>query len=358
MVRKYLVPFVVLLLLSTMFSLSCGARGSGGKSVKSYSPAAGYKSGNYSASKSTPKTTKSSAGAVTNKSSDTKSASNTKNDNSSNNRSGGGNVVIVNGGNTYNNGGGYGSSSRRRGGGGVIIGIILIIAVLLIVFIFVRRAKNKNTDGQYSGESFDVKSELDEYKELYSKLVLGIDDVHDFVEKADLDKRRCVKLLPVITQYISILENSVGDGKHKAPSPENALKFKQQHQEELEKLHDCAECKCLKCTRDCKMAGCSRCEPSFRCKLASCDNEKAAVYTVEGKTVDLTNNDSGETESLKVLAVVQDLEYKQFYIILERSGEKVVLYYYPEAAGDTYGEVTDQDDLNFAINAYEGIFIS
>lgn len=209
-----------------------------------------------------------------------------------------------------------------------------------------------------STTSFDINQELADYKQLYATLIFGIDDVDGFLEKADLDKRRCIKLLPVLTEYKEMLENAVGDGKHKAEIPDSLLSFRQQHLQELEKLKDCAECKCLKCARDCNMSGCNRCDPGCKCKIVSCDNKKAAIYTFDNKTVDLKNNDTGGFENLKALAVIEDLEYKQLYIVLERGSEKVIMYYYPSIKEDSYGEISDLEDMDFAVKAFENRHLS
>ena len=360
----YFIPIMMVILISTLFSLQCDARGSGTRTTRA--PTAGYKSGNYSAPKTTTKgtttrrsTTSTTAVAGTTEDTTggtTTGGSTTKSSSISTTTGGSKTVVVLAGGTT-----GATNANNSTSGGGGAVAIVIIIIVVVAVVIFVRMSKKKHGDNsmeQYAGESFDVTKELAHYKELYAALVLGIDDVHDYIDKADLDKRRCVRLLPVLNEYIGMLEKALGDGKRKVSPPESLIGFRTQHREELEKLRDCTTCKCLKCARDCNMSGCSRCEPGFRCKVASCNNKTSAVYVFENREIELANGETGENENLKVLAVVEDLECKQLYIILERNAEKIIMYYYPGIDGDKYGEITDTEDLEFAVKAYESIHLS
>ena len=207
-----------------------------------------------------------------------------------------------------------------------------------------------------------TQAEQDKYRELYAKIVFALDEIHDFLSEDDLKRRRFVRLLPVLKNYSDMLDESAEDEKkagifgrlfHKSGKSPSVGEYRRRNADAFLQLEDCARCKCLNCVRDCKMEGCSRCEPGHGCRVASCDNKESAVWTYGFKSLDLQNNATGRTETFEVKAVVQDLAYKQRYIILENNGGKIVLYYYPGLKGDDYGEVTDADDLNFAVKAYE-----
>lgn len=201
------------------------------------------------------------------------------------------------------------------------------------------------------------------YKELYAKIVFALDEIKDFLSDEDLRRRKFYRLLPILKEYLELLESSEEDNKRKGllhkllgakPSSErDAEAFLRQNADSFLQLEDCARCKCLSCPKDCKMEGCSRCEPGHGCRVSSCDNKESAVWTYGFKTLELRNNDTGNTETFEVRTVVQDLQYKQLYIVLDRRGDKVILYYYPGLKGDDYGEIKDADDLNFAANAFE-----
>lgn len=255
----------------------------------------------------------------------------------------------------FSNIGGH-SSGIARG-----FGIIVLVIIALIIYSQIRGkragpkpkpAKN-SARGRTAAAIGNPKTEYDEYREIYSKLVFGIDDIKDFVDEAALNRRRCVKYLPILKEYVDKLELLCGGNKAPKELPRDVRQYREEHAEELEKLRDCAECKCAKCSKECGMSGCGRCDPAEKCRVIYCDNKTTAVYRYDGKTAALTNNDTGMAEELRILAVIEDVQYKQFYIVFERGGEKLVLYYYPGVSSDNYAEIKDEEDLDFAVKAYE-----
>ena len=101
------------------------------------------------------------------------------------------------------------------------------------------------------------------------------------------------------------------------------------------------------------MEGCNRCEPGCGSSIQECDNKTVSVYGIKNKTIPLTENSTGKTKVYPVLSIILDQEYKQLYIVLDNNPDKLILYYYPNPSGDTYGEITDMEDMNFAIKAFE-----
>lgn len=246
------------------------------------------------------------------------------------------------------------SSGLARG-----FGIILLVIIVLIIYAWIRgrragpKPAKSAAQGRYAAAIGSPKTEYDEYREAYSKLVFAMDDIKDFVDEAALNRRRYVQYLPILKEYVDKLELLCGGNKAPKTLPEDVRQFREQHAEELEKLRDCAQCQCAKCSKECGMSGCDRCEPAQKCHIIYCDNKTTAVYAFDGKTATLTNNDTGMVEELRVLAVIEDVEYKQFYIVFERNSEKLVLYFYPGVSSDNYGEIKDEEDLDFAVKAYE-----
>ena len=80
-----------------------------------------------------------------------------------------------------------------------------------------------------------------------------------------------------------------------------------------------------------------------------------AVYIINDKYIELTNDDTGEDVRCKVLSIIQDLEYDKEYIIFEANGEKKVLYYTHGVEGDTYEQIDNVADFNFAVESYEKV---
>lgn len=215
--------------------------------------------------------------------------------------------------------------------------------------------------------------ELNESKTLYSEVIYAIDEIGEFVPQQELKRRRCVKFLPTIKTYIDMIEKAIVEEERKSTfsklfssnkkSIELIEDYKRDNQEAFSETKNCMKCKCFKCAKSCKMENCNRCEQGTGCRIVSCDNDTKAVYLFKNKKLRLTNDKTGEDDYYNVLGIIQDLEsikynnelpgYGQFYIIIELHGEKFTLYYYPGIDEDTYGEISDVEDFNFATQAFE-----
>jgi len=250
------------------------------------------------------------------------------------------------------------NNHKTKNHAGIIIFFIILLLLILGIILYLLWRKKQNDDNDKNGGTHSkimitkptnaTKDELAVNKELYAKIVFGNDDVQDLLDKEEFKNRRCVRFIPILKEYVDLLA---------ANDIFKISVFKQTHNEDLTKIKDCVDCTCLHCTRDCAMSGCKGCDINHKCKVASCDNKVSAVWTFADKTIELQNNKTGRNERLKVLATIQDLEYKQLYIVLDQNGERVVLYYYPSISGDTYGEITDTDDLEFAAKALESAYL-
>lgn len=198
---------------------------------------------------------------------------------------------------------------------------------------------------------------------LYSDIIFALDEIQDFVSKQQLEARKFVEYLPTLKSYVDMIKNSQIDSHCKGTfeklfssnnSTQSSMeKFKNDNSEKFATLRNCVKCKCLNCADECIMEGCNRCDKYGY--IASCDKKTTSVYIFKNKKLELCNNKTGQTDMYNVLAIIQDKEYNQLFILIESRGEKFVLYYYPGTSEDTYGEVTDVEDFNFAIDAYEKI---
>lgn len=208
-----------------------------------------------------------------------------------------------------------------------------------------------------------IDSEQEDYGKLYSDVIFALEEIEEFVPKEQLAERKFIEYLPVLKTYLDMLKNTEVDnnsrgtfGKlfHSHSSAEETIEgFKAQNFDKLNQIRSCISCKCLTCPSECIMEGCNRCDKSGR--VAKCDKKTTAVYTFTNKKLELNNNKTGENDIYNVLAIVQDKGYNQLFIIIELRGEKFVLYYYPGISEDTYGEISDVEDFNFALNAYEQV---
>lgn len=207
--------------------------------------------------------------------------------------------------------------------------------------------------------------ELVEHKELYSKATFAINESQEFISSKDLNNRRYVKNISNLKQYINLIEDSITEESSKGffaklffnnqELIDKIDSFKCENAKRFEQIKECSECKCFSCTNDCRMYSCFRCEENTKSSVQYCDNETVAVYIINDKYIELTNDDTGEDVRCKVLSIIQDLEYDKEYIIFEANGEKKVLYYTHGVEGDTYEQIDNVADFNFAVESYEKV---
>ena len=208
-----------------------------------------------------------------------------------------------------------------------------------------------------------IEKEISDSGKLYADVIFPLEEIEEFVPKDQLLERRFVEYLPALKTYVEMVKNAQIDNRGKSvfgkifggnnSEQDKIVKLKQDNEEKFEQLRSCISCKCITCPSECMMEGCNRCEKSG--KVAKCDKKTTCVYTFTAKSLQLTNNKTGELALYDVLAIVQDKEFNQLFIIIELYNEKFVLYFYPGVSEDTYGEITDVEDFNFALKAYEQV---
>lgn len=211
-----------------------------------------------------------------------------------------------------------------------------------------------------------ISKEKDFYGKIYSDIAFAIDDISDLVDKSTFKNRKYTSRQPILNKYIELLDSAAAESKSKNKGffknlfeddkYINLLEgYKNDHRDELNQLEDCCQCQCLKCTAECKFDSCNRC--SDRGKVAYCDHSRTNVVTYKNRVLNLVNNDTGMDDSYNVLAVVQDAVKDKRYILIENisNSERFILYYYPGIREDSYGEITNEEDFNFAAEAYDNL---
>jgi hypothetical protein len=208
-----------------------------------------------------------------------------------------------------------------------------------------------------------IEKETEDSGKLYADVIFALEEIGEFVPKEQLQERKFVEYLPVLKRYIDMLKDAEIDNHDKGVfgklfswnNSQSAVieKFKLENVEKFDQIRSCVNCKCLTCPSECIMEGCNRCEKGGR--VAKCDRKTTCIYTFTGKKLHLTNNKTGEPNVYNVLSIVQDKEYDQLFIIIELNGEKFILYFHPGVSEDTYEEISDVEDFNFALNSYEQI---
>lgn len=201
-----------------------------------------------------------------------------------------------------------------------------------------------------------ITDEMIAYGDILEKLEFGISDISSLIGD-DIKKRDFIRYVDQVRNYLDFLSKKQRDfeskgviskvfGNHKDLDQE-LIKFKESMKTALIQSHYCSNCKCLKCINICKMDGCGQCK--LRGKVISCNNKTQAVWAFKNNKLTLNNDETGQQDEFEILAIIQDAEYKQYYISLNKvsDGQKYIFYYYCSPAGESYKAIEDVDDFNF-----------
>ena len=195
----------------------------------------------------------------------------------------------------------------------------------------------------------------------YTDVTYAISEVSPFLDESILKKRKYYSKLPILTKYMELLNDAEYKDKNKKFSlfkkddtVSQLTRYKQDNLEAFNQLNDCSKCTCLNCIKECNFRSCSGCRSNSFIK--SCDKSKINVRLHKDFILSLTNNDTGRSSRYKVLATIENCELDRLYIALENlmdSNDKLILYYYPGISSDDFGEITDEDEFNLVVEAYE-----
>lgn len=214
------------------------------------------------------------------------------------------------------------------------------------------------------GKNIDfIKSEKNIWGKIYTDIAYAIDEISPFIDEDDLKKRKYYTKAHVLQNYIKLLDSTEAqtgkksifsffksDGGDVTPLHD----YKAKNIKTFNQLEKCSKCQCLNCSCECNFWGCESCRENSL--IASCDKKKINVRKFDNFTLDLTNNDTGKSSKYKVLAVLEDCILERQYIIIENLDnyeDKLVLYYYPGIKEDTYGEITDAQEFDFVVEAFQ-----
>lgn len=203
-----------------------------------------------------------------------------------------------------------------------------------------------------------IKDDMTAYGDILEKLEFGISDISDFIGD-DLKKRDLIRYVDQVREYLDFLRKKRTDVESKGffskllrddDNEYELIQFKESKKTALIQSHYCCDCKCLKCTSICNMDGCNRC--FLRGKVIACDNKTQAIWKFKERNMILTNDVTGEGEEFEVLAIIQDKEYSQYYISMNRisDNQKFIFYYFCNPRGDSYKAIEDVEDFNFVVN--------
>lgn len=197
---------------------------------------------------------------------------------------------------------------------------------------------------------------------IYTDVAYAISEISPFLSEKDLKIRKYFTKASTLQEYTKLLDSAEADCKKKSlfsmfksnPSISLLQDFKAKNIETFKQLEKCSNCECLNCTFECKFKKCASCRSGSM--ICSCDKERVNVRKFDNFTLDLTNNDTGMSSKYKALSVVEDCTLNNLYILLENianSNDKLVLYYYPGIRDDSFGEITDPNEFDFIVEAYQ-----
>ncbi|WP_195262717.1 DUF1292 domain-containing protein [Clostridium sp. 1001275B_160808_H3] len=196
---------------------------------------------------------------------------------------------------------------------------------------------------------------------VYTDITYAISEVSPFLDENILKKRKYYSKLPILKEYMDMLNDAEYSNKNKKFSffkkDNSVLKltdYKQNNLAAFNQFENCSKCSCLNCIKECQFQSCSGCRANSYIK--TCDKSKLNVRFNNNFILDLTNNNTGKASRYKVLATIENCEYDRLYIALENlsdSNDKFILYYYPGISSDEFGEITDEEEFNLVVETYE-----
>lgn len=208
-----------------------------------------------------------------------------------------------------------------------------------------------------------IKQEKDRYGKMFVDITYAIDDVSPFLDEREHKERKYITKLPILKKYMELLSSAEKDAAKRSGFSKffsddkyvNLLNsYKKDNEEALNQLEHCKNCVYLNNKGGSKFDGCLGCRQNSRIVY---NDDKINVTFHDNFTLDLTNDNTGDTDRYKVLATLQDVELDRKYIIIEniRKDEKFILYYYPGIAEDSYGEISDPEEFDFVVSTFEGV---
>lgn len=208
-----------------------------------------------------------------------------------------------------------------------------------------------------------IEREQSLFGESFVDINYAIDNVSPFLDKEVLERRKYVIKLPVLKEYITLLQNAETDSNKKKgifsifkgdDVLSNLEDYKRNNLDSLNQLTKCSKCKCLNCTAECNFDSCAGCRRNSN--IVNCDHSEYNVTFFDDFTLDLTNNNSGKRSKYKVLATIQAPMLDKRYILIENildKDDKFILYYYPNLSEDEFGEITNPEEFDTVASLYE-----
>lgn len=203
-------------------------------------------------------------------------------------------------------------------------------------------------------------TEIEHWGKIYTDISFAIDDISGLLTEKELRHKKFYKRITILDEYIKKIKSEKLKPQKRSFFSSNddsypeLEKYKAENIEVFKQLENCSKCQCLSCTNNCEFSSCQGCRSgSF---IKDCDKDEINVTKHQNYRLNLTNNDTGKSSTYKVLATLQNCKTQQWYIVLENVldiEDKYVLYYNPGIKEDTYDEITNPEEFDFVVEAFE-----
>lgn len=199
------------------------------------------------------------------------------------------------------------------------------------------------------------------YQNIYSNIIMTMDDLSDLLDTDDFNSRFYTKKVHIIKSYLDKLDDAdfkankkdfldflKSDEKYK----NEVLNYKSTIIRDLNKLELCNKCKCLKCISHCKFNKCLNCLPTNF--VHNCNKENTLVAKGFNNVV-LYSNDENRDVNFEVLGLLDSLDYKKKFIYLvevTNRNNQHILEYVSYINGETEYTPVDEDTLDKVYNNF------
>lgn len=194
-----------------------------------------------------------------------------------------------------------------------------------------------------------IKEEKNLYGKLFTQLNLDQELEIEFLSESECKQRTYIVKRDVLKDYIDLIENIESYNKNHSimkyvksiSNIHNIRKYKSIYGMTLEQLSECSTCICFQCHKDCPFKACLGC--SDNSYISKCDKLTLNVRAHQNYKIKLQNNLTKDKAVYNVLFTLKDCNEGDMFIVLQSpiADEKIILNYYPNGNGDTYGEIND-----------------
>lgn len=198
-------------------------------------------------------------------------------------------------------------------------------------------------------------SERQKYSKPYVDFIMHGQELAALHTDEECNKRFFIRKVEVLKKYIDALDEAdqkaSGEGvfemfKSDEQYKHAAMKVKSAHNQDIEKLMRCQECKCASCLSECKFNSCHYCQ--YTSSVKGCD--KSRNYVTSGyKPVTLYSNDEERDVYFKVLGILTDhFSNKKYIYLVEQANpnNQHILEYCKYVNGDVDYLPLDEDVLD------------